>query len=98
MLSARLLLTLPEFSGGARDHLMRALVKRQALESEPTVRRIFDMPDKGLRALASLALPKAAIADESGVPDAMDAEQRDAWLEHSEAAAAGQFHKNISSS
>ncbi len=53
-------------TGAVRERLNKALVQRQALESHPSVKRIFNMPNSKIAEYATLMNAEAGESDKAG--------------------------------
>ncbi len=86
---------MPEVTGRLRDRLNKIVVQRQALETNSSVRRIFQMPDLQLRALAALMTraQSGGHLAEATSDTSSNKENKEMWQEHSAAAASGKKTK-----
>jgi len=80
LVCVRVLLAIPWLIGPVRDRLTSAFVRRQALESHPCVKRVFDLKDDKISELLIINLTQCRIFDEVD-PEMFSGES--AWLDHS---------------
>ena len=78
-MALRRLLAQPSVTGETRELLARCLVERQALETVPTVRRIFDMPAAVVK---KLALTEALALKPAEAEDGSKEDETEDWRQH----------------
>ena len=78
-MALRRLLALPSVTGETRELLTRCLVERQALETAPSVRRIFDMPEAVVKKLALTEIEAMKPAD---AEDGSKEDEAEDWRQH----------------
>ena len=88
-MALRRLLALPCVTGETRERLARCLVERQALETQPNARRVFDMP---LVVVKRLALTETEALKPVGADDGPENEAED-WRQHGEGVLRGKYSR-----